>query len=209
MAAPQLQKPQTVYTEDEYFQWAEAAEERWEFLPCGYSLTNGNPLGTIEAMSGGTPYHSIIAINITRTLGDHVLPKGCHIFGSDLRIHTGDGVYTYPDVSVVCGKWEFFAQRSDTITNPILIVEVLSESTKKYDMGGKFAHYQSILSLMDYILVFQNTMQVILHSRIGDHWETRIATGKDSSIWLPCVETTLALSEIYAFVEFEADSVAD
>jgi Uma2 family endonuclease len=84
-------------------------------------------------MSGGTADHNMISGNLVRILGNALVPKGCRVFGSDMKVHTGNGVNTLPDVSVACGSLGFYQGRKDIITNPLLIVEVLSDSTEAYD----------------------------------------------------------------------------
>jgi Uma2 family endonuclease len=216
MATPQQTVAKEFYTEAEYFEFEKTAEGRWEFIPVhdarssgiglGRIYPVGQPtLGRIRMMAGGTADHAAIAANIIRILGNALVPRGCRVFGADLKVRTGDDVNTFPDISAICTKLELYANRRDVITNPLLIIEILSDSTAKYDMGEKFAHYQTIPSLKDYLLVFQDTTRAILHSRAGDHWETRIITGADSSVYLLSVDVTLALADIYTLVEFDSE----
>ena len=128
----------TIYTEDEYFEFERRSFGRWEYVG-----------GEIRAMSGGTANHSTIAVNIAAALLAALLFKGCRVFGSDMRVHTGDGVNTFPDVSVVCGPLLFHRNRTDTLANPLLLVEVLSDSTEPYDRGEKFRHYRTIPTCTD------------------------------------------------------------
>ena len=179
-----------VYTEDEYFEFERTSIGHWEYMN-----------GEIRAMSGGTANHSTIAMNIGATLRAALLPKGCRVFGSDMKVHTGDGVNTFPDVAVVCGALTFHRGRTDLLSNPLLIVEVLSDSTEAYDQGDKFRHYQTIPTLTDYLLVSQDEARVILYTRHEDHWHYRDITGLSSVVHLPSVETTLALTDIYALIE--------
>lgn len=179
------------YTEDEYFALDSATSERWEFVR-----------GRIRAMSGGTVTHSAIAANIIRSLGNALTPKGCRVFGSDLKVHTGDDVNTYPDISVVCGEPVLYRGRKDIVTNPILVVEVLSESTAHYDRTEKFDHYQTIPTLCDYLLVEQDEPRALLFSREGDQWQYRMISGREQSITLSSVGVTIALSDIYTLVAF-------
>ena len=185
------------YTEDEYFEFERTSLGRWEYV-------NGEirPMsGEIRAMGGGTANHSAIAMNVGATLRTALLPRGCRVFGSDMKIHTGDGVNTFPDISVVCGNLQFPRGRTDIIANPLLLVEVLSDSTEAYDLGDKFRHYQSIPTLMDYLLVAQDEARVLHYTRHEDHWDFRDISGLSSSVYLPSVETTLALTDIYALIE--------
>lgn len=180
------------YTEDEYFAFEPTSFGRWEYVN-----------GEIRAMAGGSDDHNLIAMNVGGTLRSAVAPRGCRVYGPDMKIHTGDGVNTFPDVSVVCGPREYYRNRNDVVTNPVLIVEVLSDSTQGYDRGEKFDHYKTIPTLSDYLLVHAAAPRVQLFSRKNDHWEFREVVGVEGSIYLPSIETTLALSDVYAQIEFE------
>jgi len=184
------------YTEDEYFEFERTNFGRWEYAQ-----------GEIRAMSGGTADHSTIGRNIVRVLGNVLVARGCRVFGPDMKVHTRADVNTFPDVSVVCGPLGFHRGRKDIITNPLLVVEVLSESTPDYDRGDKFRYYQTVPTLTDYLLVAQDEARIELYTRDEDHWRYRIITGLDSTVYLPSVETTLALSDIYALIEFGSDGV--
>ena len=110
--------------------------------------------GEVWAMAGGTPEHAALAAAMIRELGASLRGKPCRPFSSDLRVHIPDaGLSTYPDVSVVCGQLETAPDDKDAVTNPIVLVEVLSESTEGYDRGAKAAHYRRIPSLREYVLV--------------------------------------------------------
>ena len=180
------------YTEDEYFEFEQSALGRWEYVG-----------GDIRAMAGGSDDHGAIASNVLGTLHAALLPKGCRVYGSDIKIHCGDGTNTFPDVTVVCGPRQYHRGRTDTIINPVLIVEVLSPSTEGYDRSEKFDHYQTISSLMDYLLVAQDQTRVMRYTRQGDSWEFQSVTDASGSIILPSVDVTLALSDVYALIDFE------
>src|SRR6266540_385371 len=110
--------------------------------------------GEIFAMSGGTADHSKIAVNFTAALSHLLETKPCHVFNSDMRLRVErSGMHTYPDAMVVCGKIEFVERRKDLLKNPVLIVEVVSESTRDYDRGAKFNFYKQIPTLKEYLLV--------------------------------------------------------
>ncbi len=179
-------------TEAEYFEFDRMSVGRWEYVN-----------GEIRAMSGGTANHSMIAMNIGATLRAALLFKGCRVFGSDMRIHTGDGINTFPDVSVACGPLVFYQGRTDTLLNPLLIVEVLSDSTEPYDRGEKFRHFQTVPTLTDYLLVSQHEPRAEIFTRRGDHWEYRAVTDLDAALILPSVEVTLAVSDVYALIEWD------
>jgi Uma2 family endonuclease len=186
------------YTEDEYFAYAMSAFGRWEYVQ-----------GEIRAMAGGTDDHNAIITNIGATLHAALAPKGCRVYQSDMRVHTGDDVNTFPDVAVVCGPRVYHRGRTDTITNPVLIVEVLSPSTQGYDRGEKWGHYQTIPTLSDYLLVSPDEPRVLLLTRQADHWDLREAAGLDGNVSLASVGLTLTLADIYAQVEFGSDGSID
>ena len=193
MALPQrlLDIEKDFYTEQDYFDVERNSVNRWEYVG-----------GQIRMMSGGTDDHNAISANVARSLGNALLPKGCRVYGSDMKVHTGDGTNTYPDVTVVCGQRHYHQGRTDIITNPVLVVEVLSGSTEGYDRGEKFDHYKTIPTLHDYLLVAQDEARVMLYTRHEDHWDYRDIIGLESSVVLPSVDVTLALTDVYALIEF-------
>ena len=184
-----------VYTEDEYLEFERTSVGRWEYVG-----------GEIRAMSGGSADHSTIAMNIGATLRAAVSFQGCRVFGSDMKVHTNRNTNTFPDISVVCGPLVFHRGRKDILTNPILVVEVLSDSTEAYDRGEKFLHYQTIPSLTNYLLVSQDEARVLLYTRAGDLWQPREVTERAGEIYLPSVEMTLALSDVYALIDLPVNS---
>lgn len=192
MALQQQFVEKETYTEDDYFAFEQTAFGRWEFFN-----------GEIRAMSGGSDDHNLIAANIVGTLRSAISPKGCRVYGSDMKVHTGDGLNTYPDVTVVCGPRVYHRGRTDIITNPILLVEVLSLSTRGYDQGEKWDHYQTIPTLTDYLLVAQDAARVMLYTRDGDGWHFRETSGLVKSVTLPSVDVALALADIYALMEWD------
>ena len=110
--------------------------------------------GEIFAMAGGTPEHGAVAMAVGSELRVSLRGRPCRVYSSDVRVRVQDtGLTTYPDVSVVCGQLETAPGDPDAITNPVLLVEVLSESTEAYDRGAKAAHYRRIPSLREYLLV--------------------------------------------------------
>ncbi len=194
MALAQQYVEERRYTEEEYFEIERTSLGRWEYVH-----------GEIRLMSGGTTDHGDISSNLVRLLGNALVPRGCHVYGSDVKVHTGNGVNTFPDVSVICGPNRYYLGKRDVVLNPILVIEVLSPSTEAYDRGRKFRHYQTIDSLTDYLLVEQDRASVVLYTRRPDFWEMRVAEGLTSSVVLPSVGVTLSLTDVYALVEFEAE----
>lgn len=191
MALAQQYVEKTHYTEAEYFEFERAAFGRWEYVD-----------GEIRQMAGGQDDHNVISMNVGRLLGNALVPKGYRVYGSDMKIHTGDGVNTFPDVAVVCGERQYYLGKEDVIRNPSLVVEVLSPSTEGDDRGTKFDHYQTISSLQDYLLVDQDQARILLFSRRNSHWEMQEVKEMEASVHLPSVGVTLALSDVDALIEF-------
>jgi len=188
-----LPKPQRPLTEQEYLEIERAAEFRSEFFQ-----------GEMFAMAGGTPMHSLIAAN---TIGElrAALERGpCLVFESNLRVKVeSSGLYTYPDLSVACEAPRFADENEDTLVNPIVLVEVLSESSEGYDRGRKFEMYRRIPSLREYILVSQWEPRIESFVRQGDGtWLLQEAVGPESSLTITSLGVTLSLARVYAKVDF-------
>ncbi len=132
-----------IFTPAEYLALEQVATDKNEFYQ-----------GEIFAMSGGTPDHSVIAVNLTAELRQALAAKPCRVFNSDMRLSIPrSNLFTYPDVMVVCGKIQYAENRKDTITNPLVIGEVLSDSTREYDRDKKFNFYRQIPGLQEYVLI--------------------------------------------------------
>ena len=135
---------------EEYFAREDTAEHRSEYYR-----------GDVFAMAGGTPNHNRITVNLSSLLNAQFRGGPCEAFSIDLRVQVAKDIhYTYPDVVVVCGELILAEGRSDIITNPVVIMEVLSESTRDYDRGTKFTAYRSMETLPDYILIDQDTVHI-------------------------------------------------
>ena len=195
MALQRQYQEKDLYSEDDYFAFERTAFGRWEYV-CGET----------RAMAGGSDDHNTIVLNIGRTLGNAMVPRGCRTYVADMKVHTGDGINTFPDVAVVCGLRQYYQGRQDVVTNPLLIVEVLSSSTEGYDRGEKFDHYRTIPTLADYLLVTPDEPRVFHYSLRGDHWEFRETAGLAGRVHLPSIETELALADVYALIEFSTES---
>ena len=114
--------------------------------------------GEVFAMAGGTRWHSLIGGNLVAELRDRLKGRPCVTYNAELRVKVeATGLQTYPDASVVCGPQRFLDAQEDTLLNPMLVAEVLSDSTEAYDRGRKFAHYRTIESLQEYVLVSRPT----------------------------------------------------
>ena len=182
-------------TTEEYLKFERVSEIRHEYYD-----------GEIFAMTGAKVNHNRIGSNINRFLGNQLADRSCDVFLSDMRVKIQRvDKYTYPDVVVVCGDLELEDEKFDTLLNPVVIIEILSNSTELYDRGEKFAHYRLIPSLQEYILVSQYHCKVEKFIR-GDDGIWRIFdpyTKIDTKIKLESIDCQLSLSEIYHRVEFE------
>jgi Uma2 family endonuclease len=161
--------------------------------------------GEVFAMTGASGPHNLIVTNVVSELRQQLKKRPCVVYPSDLRVKVSStGLYTYPDAIVVCDKPQF-EQPGDTLLNPTVIVEVLSESTELYDRGKKFEHYRTLASLKDYILIDQLVTKVELYSRQPQQrWLLSEANRLTDSISIPSIDCVLSLSEIYDKVELAA-----
>jgi Uma2 family endonuclease len=162
--------------------------------------------GEIFAMTGASFKHNRIAVNVSRILDNQLENRECDVLAGDMRVKiTATGLYTYPDVVVVCGEPELeIIEGMETLLNPVLIVEVLSPSTKDYDQGSKFDHYRSLESLGEYVLINQNEPHVMLYVKQPDgSWNLSETREIDSTIHLPLLDCNLALREVYRRVKFK------
>jgi Uma2 family endonuclease len=185
-----------LYTAEEYLALERAADHKSEF-------NNGR----IYAMAGASRSHVLITTNVVGGLVPRLRGQGCRTYSADMRVLIGPtGSYAYPDVAVVCGDAEFVDDgHQDVLTNPTLIVEVLSPSTEGYDRGAKFAHYRRLPSLREYVLIAQDRVSVERFARRGDEWVIRPTdelTDLGDTLHLESVGCDLPLAEVYDLVEF-------
>jgi Uma2 family endonuclease len=161
--------------------------------------------GEIFAMTGASEPHNLIVINTVRELSVQLKKRPCKLYANDMRVKVDPtGLYTYPDLVVVCGKAQLADPHLDTLLNPTLIVEVLSDSTEAYDRGRKFEHYRKLESLVEYVLISQHWPHVESYRRQPDHhWLLTECSGLDSVLRLESIDCELALAEIYDKVELK------
>jgi Uma2 family endonuclease len=191
------EKVQIYYSPEEYLRLEEAAEFRSEYQD-----------GRIIPMAGGKPNHNRIALNLSGALNFALEEQPYDVFINDLRLWIpSKRVYTYPDVMLVAGKLEFAEGRKDTITNAVMVAEVLSKSTEDYDRGGKFKLYRSIPSFREYVLIDQYEIHVEHFCKTDDNkWVLSEYDGADAVLRLNCVEFEMRLGKIFARVDFESES---
>lgn len=166
--------------------------------------------GEIYAMAGASPRHTIIAANVIAAFHVQLRGRPCSVHTGDLRVKVSPtGLYTYPDVVVVCGKARFDEIVPNTLLNPAIIVEVLSKSTESYDRGGKFDHYRTLETLTDYLLVSQETASVEHRMRQpDDKWLLGIYKGLQTTVPLPSIGCELALADVYDKVDWPDEEAA-
>ncbi len=160
--------------------------------------------GEVFAMSGASLEHNIISRNIMVWLGGKLKGGGCQPFGSDLRIHIPlNTLFTYPDLTIFCDKPLLTENSFDSATNPSVIVEILSPSTRNYDMGIKFMLYRDIESLKEYILIDSETVYIQKHLRQQDNsWVLTEIKDIRESLYIHTIEHTIPLTEIYEGISF-------
>ncbi|MBC7929737.1 MAG: Uma2 family endonuclease [Rubrivivax sp.] len=182
------------YTPDEYLALERQAEYKSEYFN-----------GEIFAMTGASRRHNLIAANVLAALHTQLRKRPCEIYPSDMRVKVGaTGLYTYPDVVIVCGEPSFDDKRKDTLVNPTALVEVLSKSTASYDRGEKFEHYRKLTSLADYLVIAQNKYHVEHYTRQPDNqWLLAETDDIGQTIQIPSIECNLALVDIYDKVEVD------
>jgi Uma2 family endonuclease len=155
--------------------------------------------GEMSAISGASRNHCRIPVRLASLIGPHVLTRGCEGYDSNMRVLVEDsGLYTYPDLSVVCDEPKFVDAETDTLTNPTLLVEVLSPSTEEYDRGTKVKLYRAIPSLRECLLISQDAPEVELYRReMDDVWKIIVAKGPNASVELKSIDYTLRLWDLY------------
>lgn len=183
-----------VYLPEEYLEFEVNSEERHEYID-----------GDIIQMTGGTPNHNQLALNLSGALNYGLRKQPYRVFVADQRVWIPEKrIYTYPDVMIVREPLEYEEKRRDTLTNPLLIGEVLSKSTKNYDKDEKFAAYRTIEGFREYLLINQYRMQVEHYIKIErNQWIFKEYNQAEDTISLSCVSFQIELAEIYDKVDFQ------
>jgi len=181
-------------TEEQYLALERAAEFKSEYFD-----------GEMFAMSGASMRHADLQSNLHGELYTALGNKDCRVYGSDFRVRVSSRMYTYPDISVVCGKPLLADNSRDALLNPVVVIEVLSPSTETHDRGLKLQHYRTIASLQDYILVNQNEIRIEQYTRQENNlWVLRDYQSLDEDLTINSIGVSLPLSRIYNRVEFLA-----
>ncbi len=206
MATPQTH---LIFTADEYLAAERESEERHEFLD-----------GLIYAMAGESPDHGTICSNMTAALVNQLKGSPCQVWSKDTKVRSGPlpaskwktkGLFSYPDLVVVCGEGEYLDNRRDVLLNPRVIIEVLSPTTEAFDRGEKFLRYQNWLSTMtDYLLVSQSSPIVTHHVKQDDGgWLLHFYEGMDQSFSIESIKCSLKLADVYDRIIFPESSEED
>jgi len=159
--------------------------------------------GRMFAMSGASRRHVLITSNLVRELSGQMRGRACEAYVSDMRVKVSPtGMYTYPDIVAVCGEARFEDEHIDTLLNPTVIVEVLSESTEAYDRGEKFAHYRRLDTLREFVLVAQDKIRIEHFRREGEEWILSEVSGLDATLHLVSIDCHIGLAAIYEKIDF-------
>jgi Uma2 family endonuclease len=176
------------YTYADYVALELASPTKHEFLD-----------GEIYAMAGGSEEHSALAAEVLRALGNAIGSRPCRVHTSDLRIYVeAAGLATFPDGSVICGPLDQHrASPSATALNPMILLEVTSDSSEEYDTGAKLEYYRTIPSLRDYVVVSHRERRIVVHRRVNDtEWTTRVAIA-GGRVAVESLAAELVVDEIY------------
>ena len=175
---------------EEYLDNERASDTKHEYLN-----------GDVFAMAGASRAHNQITSNLVVALGNKLAERPCSVYVSDMKVRTQTketNKYSYPDVVVTCGDESFGDDKNDVLLNPLLIIEVLSESTEAYDRGLKFFHYQLIPSLSDYLLVTQDFCRVEHYQRREDQqWVYSEYHDSQDMVEIATLNCSLTMAEIY------------
>jgi Uma2 family endonuclease len=187
--------PELNWTAQRYLEYERTSDERHEYLN-----------GQIYALAGASANHNLIVGNVYASLHAQLRKRPCVTYPSDMRLKIKQtGLYTYPDISVVCGAPEFEDDKHDTLLNPILLIEVLSPSTENYDRGKKFQHYRTLESLHEFLLIAQDSYRVEHYVRQeNDQWLLTDINQSDAVLELGSIDCKLVIAELYEKVAFES-----
>lgn len=159
--------------------------------------------GRIYAMPGASRAHNLITAHVTGELYIQLRTRSCEVYPSDMRVKvSAAGLYTYPDVIVVCDEPRFEDSHFDTLLNPTVLIEVLSPSTAAYDQGEKFRRYQYLDSLCEYVLISQDRVRVEHYLQQEQGWDLTEFRSLADVCQLASIECELSLQAIYAKVQF-------
>lgn len=188
------------WTETEYLEFERTSDIRHEYVD-----------GRVIAMTGASLAHNFICVNTSTSLNVQLMQKNCRVASNDLRLKVvSKRSYRYPDIMVICGDPQITDDRPDTITNPILIIEVLSESTALIDRNEKLDEYLQIESVQEYVLISQQVAKVERYLRqASGNWLYTQVSGLDHVLELPSIGCKLALADVYNKVDVADDPLPE
>ena len=188
-------QPVAHLTAEEYLEFDRNSEFRNQYI-----------YGETAPRVGGTPWHSLISGNAVYEFRNRFSAHGCRVFDSSLRVCLNRKTsYAYPDTTVVCGELEYSDEEEDTVSNPKIVVEVLSPTTKNYDLGPKLRLYWSIASLTDILLIEQKKVWIEYWFRApGEEWSKRVLENRHDILRIESANCEIPVTELYAGVEFPA-----
>lgn len=186
---------QPYWTPKDYLTFERASDQKHEYLD-----------GEIFAMAGASARHNVILANTIANLHGQFRKRDCTVYPSNLRVSIPrSNTYTYPHITIVCGTPQFEDDERDILLNPTVIVEILSDSTERYDRGGKFQRYRRLDSPQEYVLISQDSQHIEVYRRLpDDRWILSDVHETDSTIALESIDCTLALADVYEKVSFES-----
>ncbi|MHB0937449.1 MAG: Uma2 family endonuclease [Armatimonadota bacterium] len=185
--------PEEYMSLEDYFKLDETSGNKHEYYQ-----------GAVYAMTGASENHNLIAMAVGRSLDSQLDGKSCRPYPSDFRLKIeAMKLYTYPDLSVICGETQFADGRNDTFVNPTVLIEVLSDSTEAYDRGKKAEFYRTIPSLQEYVLIAQDRSHVERYQRQGRQWLLTEYSALEEEVRFESIGCTLSLATIYKRVQFE------
>ncbi|MCA9889723.1 MAG: Uma2 family endonuclease [Anaerolineae bacterium] len=190
--------PKSTYvTEEEYLAFEQDSEFKNEYSG-----------GEIIAMTGASREHIVINHNVSRVLGNQLVNGPCEVYSSEMRVQIqAMRSYRYPDIAIVCGEPAFVPPRPNSLLNPTLIIEILSDSTTNVDRVDKLAEYRRIPSLQEYLLISQDAPRIERYLKQDEHnWLYTELTGLDQQLALPSIDCVLQFSDVFHRIDFDTPS---
>jgi Uma2 family endonuclease len=185
--------PKPYLTPEQYLAMERASDTRHEYFR-----------GEVFAMAGATRKHGLIAFNVARILGNQLLDRPCEAYVESMRVKVkANGLYTYPDGVIACDDPQYEDNTIDTLLNPQVIFEVLSENTEAYDRGKKFLLYQGLPSLQEYVLIAQEEARIELFRYTPSGWNIQYALGLTAVATLTSINCVLPLTDVYHKISFD------
>ena len=193
MSQSNLATKEKFYTDEEYIALEREATEKHELAD-----------GEIIAMAGASREHNLICVNVSSEIRQNLKGSGCETYATDMRVRMKEGNYAYPDVVVVCDEPQFADDEFDTLLNPVIVVEILSKSTRFRDKNEKLTTYQKMESVQECLLIEQDLLRIEHYiKQTPKQWLLRIYEELDEIVSLESIGCEIPLSEIYAQIKFD------